>query len=74
MKVRAHEVQKIGTPLLIKRNCAVQKVLKAGTWSSQTIFSTFYSRDVTYRYEYFSISPVVVAAGHVTCQPFGLPV
>ena len=45
--------------LLFKRKCIVQQVLKAGTWSSQTNFSTFYLRDVLHKYMY--IGPVEAA-------------
>ena len=45
--VRAHEVRKVATSLLFKRNCVVHQVLKAGTWSAQSTFSIFYLRDVT---------------------------
>ena len=42
VRVKAHEVRKISMSLLFKRNCAIQQVLKAGTWSSQCTFSGFY--------------------------------
>ena len=32
VRVEAHEVRKIETSLLFRRNCAIQLVLKAGTW------------------------------------------
>ena len=32
LKVRAHEVGKVATALLFKRNCTVHQVLKVGTW------------------------------------------
>ena len=44
VKVRSHEIQKIGTSFLFRRNCDVQQVLKAGTWSSQTTSFAFYTR------------------------------
>ena len=38
------------------------KLLKAGTWSAQSAFSTTYLRDVTHRHlDTFSIGPVVAA-------------
>ena len=61
LRVRAHEVRKVATSLLSKRNCTVHQVLKVGTWSAQSIFS-FYLRDVTHRHlDTFSIGPEVVA-------------
>ena len=56
LRVRAHEVRKEVTPLLFKRNCAVHHVLKAGTWSVQSTFSSFYLRNVTHKHlDIFSI-------------------
>ena len=56
-----HEVRKV-TSLLFKRNCAVHQVLKVGTWSAQSAFSSFCLRDVTHRHlDTFSIGPVVAA-------------
>ena len=61
LRVRAHEVRKVATSLL-RRNCAVHRVLKAGTWSAQSTVSSFYLRDVTHRHlDTLSIGPVVVA-------------
>ena len=40
--VRALKVWKFATLLFFKRNCAIHQVLKAGTWSSHTTFSTLY--------------------------------
>ena len=60
--VKAQEVWKIATSLLVRRNCAIHEVLKAVTWSSQSAFSSFYLRDVAHRHlDTFSIDPVVVA-------------
>ena len=62
LKVRAHVVGKVATALLFKRNCTVHQVLKVGTWSAQSTFSSFYLRDVPNRHlDTFSIEPVVAA-------------
>ena len=62
LRVRAKEVRKVTTSLMFKRSCTVHQVLKAGTWSAQSTFSSFYLRDVTHRHlNTFSIGPVVVA-------------
>ena len=62
IKVNAQEVWKVDTSLHFGRNCAVQQVLKVGTWFSQMMISAFYLWDVTHRYiDTFSIGPVVVA-------------
>ena len=36
VRVGVHEVRKIATSLLFRQNCAIQQVLKAGTWLSQS--------------------------------------
>ena len=60
--VREHEVRKVVTSLLFRRNCVVHQVLKAGTWSTQLTFSSLYLRDVTHRHlDTFSIEPVLAA-------------
>ena len=38
-KVKAHEVQKIGTCLFFRKNCAVQQVLTAGMWFADCLLS-----------------------------------
>ena len=58
VKVKAHEVQKIGTSLLFRKNCRVQQMLKSRTWSLQTTLRrlrAFYMQDT------FSISHIMVA-------------
>ena len=42
LRVRVHEVRKVVTSLLFKKNCVVHQVLKAETWSAQSTFSSFY--------------------------------
>ena len=62
LRVKVHQVRKVVTSLLFKRNCVVHQVLKEGTWSSQSTFSAFYLRDVAHRHlDTFSNDPVVVA-------------
>ena len=61
MKAKMHEVRNIGTSLLFKINFAVQQVLRAGMWKSQTLFTSFSLRDVIPRSsDTFSVGPVVV--------------
>ena len=61
-RVRAHEVRGIAPSLAFKRNFSVQQVLRAGTWSCQTTFTSFYLRDIAHRsLDTFSLGPVVAA-------------
>ena len=68
LRVRAHEVRKVAMSLLFKRNCVGHQVLKAGTWSAQSTFSS-YLKDVTHRHlDTFSIWTCGGgSACHVTC-------
>ena len=50
LKVKAHEVWKVATSLLFRRNCAIHQVFKAETGSLRCTFSAFYLRDVTHRH------------------------
>ena len=60
--VKVHEVWKVATSLLFRRNCAVHQVLKFDTWCLQLTFSSSYVRDVTHRHlDTFSIGLVVAA-------------
>ena len=61
-KAKAHKARKIGIPLLFRKICAVQQVVKTGMWSSQTEHLAFYLRDVIHRcMGTFSIGPVAAA-------------
>ena len=70
LRVRAHEIRKVVTSLLSKKNCTVHQILKAGTRSAQSAFSSFYLRDVTHRHlEMFSIASVRLSR---SCNPLTL--
>ena len=61
-RIRAHETRSIAPSAVFKRNFAVGQVLRAGVWSRQTTFTSFYLRDVTHRsLDTFSLGPVVAA-------------
>ena len=65
-RIRAHEVRGIAPTLLFRRNFAVEQVLRAGVWKSQTTFTSFYLRDITHKsLDTFYLGPVVVAQGIV---------
>ena len=61
-RIRAHETRGIAPSVAFKRNYAVGQVMRAGVWSRQTTFTSFYLRDVTHRsLDTFSLGPVVAA-------------
>ena len=67
VKIKAYKVCKTstGTSFLFKWSCAVQRVLKAGTWLSQTTFSAFYLRDMRQVYGHLFYWPCGGCSGHV---------
>ena len=66
LRVRAHEVRGIAPTLLFRRNFAVEQVLRAGVWKSQTTFSSFYLRDIAHKsLDTFHLGPIVAAQGVV---------
>ena len=61
-RIRAHSSRSIASSALFRSNYAVGQVMKAGVWSNQTTFTSFYLRDVTHRFlDTFSLGPVVAA-------------
>ena len=59
---RARETRGIAPSLLLKKNYAVDQVLKAGTWRRHTTFMRHYLRDLAHRsLDTFHLGPVVVA-------------
>ena len=63
--LRAHGVRGVATSLAFRRNTPLSSVLEAATWSSPTIFTSFYLTDVQLSSSRgFSLGPVV-AAGSV---------
>ena len=59
---RARETRGIAPSLLLKKNFAVDQVLKAGTWCRHTTFTRHYLRDIAHRsLDTFHLGPVVAA-------------
>ena len=61
--VRAHEIRSVSTSIAFHRNWSVSSVLESATWSSSSVFSSFYLRDIQH-HEYdgmLSLGPFVAA-------------
>ena len=71
MKVRAHSVRAVATPLNFWRNRSLPQVIKAATWKTASVFSKHYLKDVS-RFSrddnVYSLGPVVAAGGLFTNQ------
>ena len=59
---RAHSIRAISTSAALFRNVPLASILAAVTWSSLTVFTSFYLRDVQFSSALrFSLGPVVAA-------------
>ena len=63
--LKAHSIRGISTSAAFLKNQSVSKVLDAATWKSNSVFSSFYFKDLSYSMgEWKSLGPFV-AAGSV---------
>ena len=59
---RAHSIRAVSTSVAFSRNVPLASILAAATWSSSTVFNSFYLRDVQFSSSSgFSMGPVVAA-------------
>ena len=64
--VRAHEVRSVSTSVAFHRNWSVSSVLESATWSSSSVFSSFYLRDIQHEYDgILSLGPFVAAGSRI---------
>ena len=64
--VRAHEVRSVSTSVAFHRNWSVSSVLESVTWSSSSVFSSFYLRDIQHEYDgMLSLGPFVAAGSRI---------
>ena len=65
-RVRAHDVRSVSTSVAFHRNWSVSTVLEAATWSSSSVFSSFYLRDIRHEYDgLLSLCPFVAAGTRI---------
>ena len=65
--VRAHSIRTISTSAAYSRNVALSDILAAAMWSSSTVFTSFYLRDVQFTsVNGFGLGPVVAAGAVIT--------
>ena len=62
-RVRAHDVHGLSTSVAFHQNWSVSAVLEAATWSSSSVFSSFYLRDIQHEYDGLLSLGLFVAAG-----------
>ena len=63
--LRAHSIRGVSTSTAFARNWSIQQVLEAATWRSNSVFASFYLRDVTFKLEDWRSLGPFVAAGQV---------
>ena len=63
---RAHEVRSVSTFVAFHRNWLVSSVLESATWASSSVFSSFYLRDIQYKYDgLLSLGPFVAESSRI---------
>ena len=65
-RIRAHDVRGVSTSVAFHRNWSVSAVLDSATWSSSSVFSFFYLRDIQHDYDGLLsfVSGSVCGCGH----------
>ena len=65
-RVRAHDIRCVSTSVAFHRNWSVSAVLESATWSSSSVFSSFYLRDLQHDYDgLLSLGPFVAAGTRI---------
>ena len=60
--VRAQSIHGVSTSAVFMQNWSVSKVLEASSWKSNSVFASFYLRDIQYVFEgLHSVGPIVAA-------------
>ena len=67
--LRAHSIRGVGTSLAFTKNWSMKHILKAATWRSNTVFTSFYLKDVAYEWDDCRSLGSFVAAGQVINHP-----
>ena len=65
-RLRAHDIRSVSTSVAFHRNWSVSAVLESATWSSSSVFTSFYLRDLQHEYDgILSLSPFVAAGTRI---------
>ena len=64
--VRAHDILGVSTSVAFHCNWSVSAVLESATWSSSSVFSSFYLRDIQHEYDGIrSLDPFVAVGSRI---------
>ena len=59
---KAHSIRGMSASVAFLKNCSISKVLEAATWKSNSVFASFYFKDLTHELgELKSLGPFVAA-------------
>ena len=65
-RIRAHDVRGVSISVAFHRNWSVSTVLDSANWSSSSVFSSFYLRDIQHEYDgLLSLGPFVAAGTRI---------
>ena len=65
-RIRAHDIRGVSTSVAFHHNWSVSAVLESATWSSSSVFSSFYLRDFQHEYDgLLSLGPFVAAGTRI---------
>ena len=65
-RLRAQDIRGVSTSVAFHRNWSVSAVLESATWSSSSVFSSFYLRNLQHEYDgLLSLGPFVAAGTRV---------
>ena len=62
---RAHSIRGVGTSITFWRNCSMTKILEAATWKANTVFTSFYLKDVEFTLDNCRSLGPFVSAGQI---------
>ena len=63
--VKPHSIRGVGTSLVFYKNFSVSRILELATWKSNSVFASFYLKDVQYMFENCRSLGPFVASGEI---------
>ena len=65
-RLRAHDIRSVSTSVAFHHNWSASAVLESATWSSSSVFTSFYLRDLQHEYDgILSLGPFVAAGTRI---------
>ena len=67
--LRAHSIRGVSASMAFAKNWSVKQLLKAATWKSNTVFASFYLKDIAFEWDDCRSLGPFVSAGQVINPP-----